>query len=557
MDKITLISDFNIQVLGRYLANKAGLTAARVETTPFGQVFQSLLQGGNDPTTADELVIVWTRPEAILESFQQALYLHPVDHDAVLQELDGYCDAIIGRAANCRYLMHPSWILPAGHRGYGMLDYQQGLGLSHLLARLNLHLADRLSALPTVFMLNTENWIRPAGPRFAVAKMWYASKVPYSNAVFMNAAEDIDAALAGLAGKARKLVVLDLDNTLWGGIIGETGWEGVRLGGHDHVGEAFVDFQRHLKGLSQRGVQLAIVSKNEENVALEALDKHPEMQLRRNDFAAWRINWLDKARNITELVQELRLGLDSVVFIDDNPTERGRVSEALGDQVLVPDWPQDPAEYSSALLSLRCFDTPALSSEDRSRAQMYAVERARQASQTQVDSIEQWLTTLEMKLYVEQLSANNLPRAAQLLNKTNQMNMRTRRLSADELAQWSDDARHVVWVFRLTDRFGDSGLSGLISTEITGGEARIIDFVMSCRVMGRQMENAMLHVATEHLRQQDGIQAIVAEYIETERNHPCLTFLRQSGWSEQSTHCFSWDPASTYARPESVELVLA
>src|SRR5262249_22447003 len=158
-------------------------------------------------------------------------------------------------------------------------------------------------------------------------RLWYLGKIPYANEVFKEAARDVKSALRGLAGKARKLVIVDLDETLWGGIVGEDGWEHIKLGGHDPASEALADFQRELKALTRRGILLGIVSKNEEAVALAAIDKHPEMVLRRSDFTGWRINWGDKAANIVDLVNELNLGIDSVVFIDDNPSERARVRE--------------------------------------------------------------------------------------------------------------------------------------------------------------------------------------------------------------------------------------
>lgn len=308
-------------------------------------------------------------------------------------------------------------------------------------------------------------------------------------------------------------------------------------------------FQKRLKALSERGVQLAIVSKNDESTALEALDKHPEMLLRREDFAAWRINWSDKARNIVDLLDELRLGLDAVVFLDDNPAERGRVRDALGDQVLVPEWPADPAEYGNALSALKCFDTPAVSQEDRARASMYASERKRTESRKKIGSLDSWLESLEMQVAVEQLSESNLPRTAQLLNKTNQMNMRTRRMSEQELKGWTDQGERALWTFRLSDCYGDLGLCGVISIEIEQESAHIVDFVMSCRVMGRSLEELMIHTVAESVRQKHGPIHLVAEYLETERNRPCLDFWENSGFEERRPHEFVWDLAKAYPMP--------
>ena len=358
------------------------------------------------------------------------------------------------------------------------------------------------------------------------------SKSPFGNALLKEAVADIKAAVSGIAGRARKLIVLDLDDTLWGGIVGEVGWEHLQLGGHDAIGEAFVDFQRALRYLQRRGILLGIVSKNEEAVALEAIAKHPDMVLRLEDFAGWRINWRDKAENVVDLVAELNLGLQSVVFIDDNPAERGRVREALP-EVLVPDWPADRMLYASALLSLRCFDAPAISREDRQRTAMYAAERERRTLQSTLGSAADWLRSLEVRVQVEPLHEANLTRTAQLLNKTNQMNLSTRRLTESELLAWANQPGRVLWTFRVSDRFGDSGLVGIVSLETEGERARIVDFVLSCRVFGRAIEETMVHVAVDHARAL-GAHEVRAEYLPTAKNKPCLEFWQQrSGFRQR------------------------
>ena len=554
MQRLQLISDFNIEILGRYLSNMIGIDQVEVSVAPFGQVFQSLMDQ-NGPWAEDGSVLVWTRPESILTSYRKALYYEAVDHDVALEELDGYVEALSLRAKRAKYLFHATWTLPSGYRGYGMLDFARGVGLSHLLARMNLRLAESIGQMPNVFMLPAEQWIRHGGPQASIPKLWFAGKIPFKNAVFQSAASDLVAALNGLAGRSRKLVIVDLDNTLWGGVVGETGWRGLRLGGHDHVGEAFVEFQRSLKALTNRGVQLGIVSKNDEQVALEAIDCHPEMQLKRGDFAGWRIDWSDKVRNIEELAAELRLGIDSIVFIDDNPAERGRVREALGDRVLVPEWPADPADYSATLMALRCFDAPAISAEDRGRVRMYADERERRIAINESGSLEDWLKTLQIEVQVERLALTNIERASQLLNKTNQMNLSTRRLSEGGLMNWAEAENRMVWTFRVSDRYGDSGLTGIISIETEDDTTRIVDFLMSCRTMGRSVEEAMVSTAVEYVCNQTLPRRIIATFVPTDRNRPCLDFWRRSGFDEREPNSFYWEPVRPYPAPDYVKLL--
>jgi FkbH-like protein len=301
-----------------------------------------------------------------------------------------------------------------------------------------------------------------------------------------------------------------------------------------------VDFQRSLKALSHRGVILGVVSKNESNIALEAIDRHPEMVLRRSDLAGWRINREDKARNIVDLVHELNLGLDSVVFIDDSPVERARVRETLP-EVLVPEWPADSMLYTRALADLRCFEWPARTAEDAARTQMYRSERTRAALLERVGSVDEWLKSLQLRVEVEEVGGANFERAIQLLNKTNQMNLATRRLSDGEFRAWLAGEGRRSWCFRVIDRLGDSGITGLLSVERIRDAALIRDFVLSCRVMGRKVEETMLHVAVDYARSA-GLAQVRAEYTPTPRNQPCLEFLKRAGFpGREGKDAFIWN----------------
>jgi len=431
-----------------------------------------------------------------------------------------------------------------------MLEWRAGLGRAGALAEANLRLARQCAEKPNIFLLDADRWIRAGGEEAFSAKLWYLAKVPFSNDVFKAAVTDIKAALRGVGGGARKVVVVDLDQTLWGGIVGEVGWQQLRLGGHDGVGEAYADFQRELKSLTRRGIVLAIASKNEEQVALDAIRNHPEMVLEIDDFAGWRINWGDKAESIVDLVGELNLGLQSVVFIDDNPAERGRVASALP-EVLVPDWPADPFAYATALRNLDCFDSPSITPEDRNRSNLYASERERSELKRTLPSASEWLAQLGTHLTIEGLNDANLARAAQLLNKTNQMNLRTRRLSETDLADWAGKDENRLWTVRVKDVFGDSGLAGIVGLEIRGDCAELTDFLLSCRVMGRGIENSLVHTLVSLVRPL-GIERLRAEYTETAKNKPCRDFFERSGMERDGDAVFVWDPRKPYPEPEHI-----
>ena len=556
-----LIADFTIDELGHHLQEDLEAPGVAADIAPFGQIVQALLQ---PPSEGRDFAVVWTRPDTAIPSFSRLSAFEAVDMKTLLAEVDAFCDLIVKGASAYRFVFVPTWTLPPYVRGLGLLDGQE-MGAMHALAAMNLRLMDRLAravgGAENVHVLNAQRWTESAGKAAHSPKLWYLGKVPFHGDVFVEAARDLKAALRALTGGARKLLVLDLDDTMWGGIVGDAGWENLRLGGHDALGESFVDFQRAVKALTRRGVVLGIVSKNEESTALEAIRSHPEMVLREGDFVGWRINWRDKAQNIVDLAADLNLGLQSVVFIDDNPVERARVRDMLP-EVLVPEWPEDKLLYKSALLGLRCFDTPSLSKEDAERTQLYAAEKQRDRLQQQVGSIDEWLKSLQMKVLVEPLGPKNLQRAAQLLNKTNQMNASTRRLTEAELLAWTQgghgeqlEGRKSRHLFTLTvrDKFGDAGLTGIVSLEVDGKRGTIVDFVLSCRVMGRKVENTMLHLVVSRARSL-GVTEVEATVLTTAKNKPCLGFFKDSGFVDRGEQRFTWDATEAYALPAAIEL---
>lgn len=537
-----LVSDFTIQELATRLEEAGMCPSIRCDVAPFGQVMPTLMA----PPDGHDVVVAWTRPEAIASGFGKRAEGHEVPLDDILAEVDSYCSALATCAAKVKSLLVPTWTLASHRRGAGMLDSRAN-GISRALTAMNLRLMERMDAVPNAYVLNAERWMQAVGRNASPPKLWYMGKVPFHPEVFEEASRDLRAAAAGLAGQARKLIILDLDDTLWGGIVGDVGWENLRLGGHDAIGEAFVDFQRAIKALQRRGIVLAIVSKNTEEVALEAIRCHPEMLLRGEDFVAWRINWQDKARNVADVVSELNLGLQSVVFIDDNPVERARVREALP-EVFVPEWPEDKTLYASTLMQLGCFDAPALSKEDRERTDMYLAERKRESLKTEVGSLDDWLGSLGLRVRAERLNAANLARTTQLLNKTNQMNLSTRRLTENELQAWASERTNEVWAIHVSDKFGDAGLTGIVSLEVLGDRARLADFVLSCRVMGRKVEECMVHLAVASARDR-GAKTVEAHYLPTAKNRPCLEFWQRAGWAQQDPGPFTWEATREYQLP--------
>jgi FkbH-like protein len=549
-----LVSDFNLETLAAYLRNDGSQPQVECAVAPYGQVAQSLL----DPTlplwrSPLDFLLVWTRPESVLESFRRLLEGSAANPEELHSEVDDFCSSLALARERAKVILVPTWGVPTFHLGHGLLDLAPQIGIARALLQANLRLLENLDRIPNATPLHAAKWVELAGDKAFNPRLWYLAKVPFGNDLLKAAARDVKAALRGINGCARKLVILDLDEVLWGGILGDEGWQNIVLGGHHPAGEALVDFQRELKALTRRGVVLAIASKNEETLALEAIAQHPEMVLRPADFAAWRINWHDKAGNIVELAAALNLGLESAVFIDDSEVERARVREALP-EVLVPEWPSDKRLYPHALRSLDCFDQPSITDEDRRRPQMYAVERRRAELKAQVGSLDEWLRTLNISVKVEPADSSNVGRVAQLLNKTNQMNLSTRRMTEQEFMVWTRSPNRQAWAFYISDKFGDSGLTGILSLEANTTRATIVDFVVSCRVMGRRIEDAMLHVAIEWARSAR-LKEVHAIYSATSKNKPCHQFLQGSGLCCQDGDLFVWDAGCEYPLPPALRLL--
>lgn len=551
-----LISDFTIDNLAGLLNNDDELPIVETSTIPFGQVMPVLLDENHQCWRKKyDFALVWTRPQAVIKQFEDFLCYKKINIEEMLKQVDEYCSALSNLSQRVRFCFVPSWVIPLYHRGFGMLETKPSIGLTNILMQINLRLFENVSHLPNIYTLDAQRWVALVGKKAFNPKLWYMGKIAFSNEVFIEAVKDIKASIRGLTGQAKKLIIVDLDDTLWGGIVGDDGWENLRLGGHDYIGEAYVDFQRALKSLTNRGILLGIVSKNEEKIALEAIEKHPEMVLKLDDFAGWKINWNDKAQNIVELVEELNLGLQSVCFLDDNPVERARIREALP-EVFVPELPQDKTLYASTLLNLRCFDKPSLSSEDFIRTQMYISERKRKDLQKKIGSVSDWLKTLDIKVKIEPLKTSNLERVIQLLNKTNQMNLTTRRMTETELLEWVRQKKRKIWTLRVLDKFGDYGLTGILSVEINGNKGRIVDFVLSCRVMGRKVEETMVNIAYKYAKSA-GVDELYAKYIPTKKNKPCFDFWKKSGFTyNEDTNIFFWDMKKNYPLPDCVKVEL-
>ena len=358
-------------------------------------------------------------------------------------------------------------------------------------------------------------------------RLWHIGRIAFTQSFSQRLGRRWAALTLAMLGKTARVVVVDLDNTLWGGVLGEEGLSGVKIGG-DYPGSAYAAFQRALKSLPQRGVVLAITSKNDEDMALRAIDELPSMVLRSADFSARRINWLPKSQNIRDIAAELNLGMDSVLFVDDNPVEREEVRRNLP-RVKVLNLPSDPALYVDALLASPHLTSVSLTLEDHARADYFKTQRLREAERTRSASLEDYYAGLGTVLHLSPLNEGNAQRAAQLCQKTNQFNTTTRRYDLLDLQRLAENGADVV-VVGLTDRHTPAeniGLIVLVPEDETSGSVDL--YLLSCRVLGRGIETAIPRWAISRAAQR-GWSALRGEIINTERNTPVRNVFSDAGF---------------------------
>ena len=377
--------------------------------------------------------------------------------------------------------------------------------------------------------------------KFYSLRMWYLGSIPYSMTGEKAIAEEISNAVNALKGRRAKCIVLDLDNTLWGGVIGEDGIGGIELS-TTKEGSRYRDFQKRIKDIKEEGAILAVVSKNNMEDAMNGINNHPDMILREKDFVAIKANWEPKPVNIDELAKELNIGLDSFVFIDDNPIEREAVKTALP-QVIVPEFPKDTANFEKFAIEIgrKYFPTLKLTKEDTQKTEQYRIEHKRSELKKEAPSIEEYLKSLEMKLTIREITEEDIPRAAQLTQKTNQFNLTTRRYTESDIRRMKEDGNHKIWIGELEDKFGSYGKVILVIVRLEPKEQRaVIDtFLMSCRVMGRNVETEFLRHIEKSLKE-EGIKEIIGEYIETPKNKVVKCFWQTPDYVQSDRTTIKW-----------------
>jgi FkbH-like protein len=442
--------------------------------------------------------------------------------------------------ANCGAVCLVQNLAPPVETLFGSLDRLVPGTLQGAIDEVNRGIAQSIAGTPDMLVdvaslaatVGLAEWHSP--------EQWNLAKLSFSSTYLPLYAEHVARLMGAMRGKSRRCLIMDLDNTLWGGVIGDDGLDGIQLAQGDATGEAYLSVQRYALELRQRGIVLAVSSKNTDETARLPFRKHPEMLLREEHFAVFQANWNDKPTNIKAIAGELSLGLDAMVLLDDNPVERGLVRELLP-QVAVPELPADPALYVRTLSAAGYFEAVTFSNEDLNRANFYQENARRISLQSEVADIESYLASLQMVVTFQPFDETGRARITQLINKSNQFNLTTRRYTETEVAAAERDPGCFTLQVRLADIFGDNGMISVVICRKSGDDVWEIDtWLMSCRVIGRRVEDMVLHEMVDHAGRA-GIRKLVGTYIPTERNQLAtdhygkLGFRRVAGKADGTT----------------------
>jgi len=514
-----------------YCAQKLGFKA-KVTFGEYDNIFQEAVGGQKDVVHPDvDFIFVFATLEMV--SPELALHYTSLSAEQVAAETERIREYVqhvlsgIRRQTNAVILWHGFEWRP--HPALGILDSQSSTGQNATVGTLNEIVKGLLQNVGNAYFVDLNLClIRLGAAQFYDYRYWHIARAPFTRQALREIAMEDFKFVRALRGRARKCLVLDCDNTLWGGIVGEEGLAGIKLA-RTHPGSAFYEFQQEVVNLYHRGVIIALCSKNNEADVWEVFRKHPDMVLKEAHIATAQINWRDKATNLRQIAMDLNIGLDSLVFIDDSEFETALVRETLPEVSVIHIPPTKVMESKEILASCGLFDTLSLSPEDKKRGAMYKAETERKSLRTQAGDLEAYLRALDMVLEVCLADEFTIPRIAQLTQKTNQFNLTTKRYSEDEIRALARGKRSDVVYVRLTDRFGDSGIVGVCILKYDKARALCDTFLLSCRVLGRGVEDAFL-IQVLKLARQRGAKIAIGEYRPTVKNGQVSDFYVKRGF---------------------------
>ncbi len=514
--KAAILSNINLFKLIHKMKKKMEI----YEPEGYGNWVQPLL---GDKKLADYIICIIDGNQL----FRSAL--HAEDREEAFRRIEEYSSYIKNSAKKhpqSKYLVSDMDILPDAIYPLKEIGYPQDLEYAWVSA-----LGSIAAELPNVFIFPLKDIIAGIGRERAYSnKMWYLASSRFSVQGEQEIGEKIFRLISCLEGNRKKCLLLDLDNTLWGGVIGEDGIEGMTLS-ENKEGARYKDFQKKIKDMEKLGVLLGIISKNNEEDAKDMIENHPDMVLRWDDFAVKKINWKRKSQNIQEIQKELNIGFDSMVFLDDNPAEREEVKHSLP-EIVVPEFPENTSRLSDFIEEIywQYFLLPKATDEDKNKTALYHQRREREQEREGHASLEGYLESLRTKVIVQPVGKTDIGRTVQLIQKTNQFNVTTKRYPEGEILDMlRQPDRYDFWIAEISDKFGNNGKSALLIIEKEKEKITLDSFIMSCRVMGRDIEKDLLH-ALEKRYLQKGYKTLETIYRRTAKNKPVADLYDKMGY---------------------------
>jgi len=513
---LSILGDCSTQLLVTALSgygkfNKINLDIYEAD---YNQIDQEILNGSSDfHNTNSELTIILKSTEKLKDKFSKISVAERAGYTKTyIEDLSSLIDNIPS-TTNIIINSFPS--IP--HNVFGSFSSKVESSFDFQLSSINVELKKLVQGRPNLWMLDVEKLQSIYGYADRLdQKFFIKGDMAFGLEFLPKLAKhyiDIIKAIKGIS--LGKCLILDLDNTLWGGVIGDDGLEGLQLGNLG-IGKAFTNLQSWAKNLKDRGIILCICSKNTESIAKEPFEKHPDMVLRLEDISVFVANWENKADNLRHIQQVLNIGFDSMVFLDDNPFERNLVRSELP-QVIVPELPKDPVDYLDYVHSLNLFETASFSTTDTQRTKKYQEEAKRVSTKRAFKSIEDYLKSLEMNGTVENFDSYSIPRISQLTQRSNQFNLRTKRYSETEVKYFMESDKHETFMVKLSDKFGEYGIISLVIAERMNDTLFLDTWIMSCRVLKRGVEKFVLNKIVENAKSLN-VKTITGEYLETTKN---------------------------------------
>jgi FkbH-like protein len=532
--KVAFLSSFTIDGIVKPLRVKCGQNQIQCITflSDYNQYHQEILNPNSSLYNfKPDLTYLFLDTRSILGD----LYFNPysissskrkIFIESKFNEIKNLIDIFLQKSNST--LVLSNFLIP-NYSPYGILENKTEYGLFEMIIDLNQKITDFIKSQPSTYIFDFNGFVSLHGENNIFDyRQFFIGDLKIALKYFPILAEQLLGYIKPIIGKNKKCIVLDLDNTLWGGIVGEDGFNGIKLGKMS-PGNAYIEFQKTLSSLWEKGILLAINSKNNFKDAMEIIQNHPNMILREKHFACVKINWNDKSENMIQISKELNLSLDSFVYFDDDPVNRLNIQRNFP-EILTVDIPKDPSQYAQILRSLNDFNTLNITDEDKKRGKMYWEQKNRLELEKSFTNLDEYLGELNIQVIIKTANDFLIPRISQLTLKTNQFNLTTKRYPEEEIRNLSSNENVIVGCANVRDKFGDNGITCVFIINTQNTDEWFLDsFLLSCRIMGRKIEEGII-IYLINKAIEKGIKRIKAQYTPTSKNKPCENFLSSLGF---------------------------